>query len=410
MAQLNALGGLWPEIVKATGYLDNRTPKRQLEWRTSYESLLKQKPNLAHLRTYGCRAYPLNKHIPRLQKLQLRAYIGYLVGYESTNIYRIWIPSLEKVVRTRDVTFNEELFYDPAELDIGHLLRESTNQVIEILEIPSMAAAEPNSRADTEEEEERERGARSAGGENDSPSASTPNSTAAPTPCDSSASGTLSNCASTPSENRSDFDSRNILPEGSKRSRMSSRRQNYAAALAQTTELTPFYAAFAAGHEKSGKIDGLHRDTLPTELRSWKQMTKHKFATEFKLAANREIQELARRETFKWVNKEAVTAMPLPLLWVFKYKFDTDGYLIKFKARLCVRGDLQSTEQDTYAATLAAPAAFDLDIRQYDAVNAFVNSKLNERIFCIPPEGYKRSQQSWLLLRALYGLKQSPLL
>ncbi|ERF71188.1 hypothetical protein EPUS_06017 [Endocarpon pusillum Z07020] len=198
-----------------------------------------------------------------------------------------------------------------------------------------MAAAEPNSCADTKEEEERERGTRSAAGENDSPSASTPNSTPAPTPCDLSASGTLSDrlptpdptptppehpapstqsnsapsSASTPSENRSDFDSRNILPEGSKRSRMSSRRQNYAAALAQTTELTPFYAAFAAGHEKSGKIDGLHRDTLPAEPRSWKQMTKHKFAAEFKLAADREIQELARRETFKWVNKEAVTAI-----------------------------------------------------------------------------------------------------
>jgi Reverse transcriptase (RNA-dependent DNA polymerase) len=87
------------------------------------------------------------------------------------------------------------------------------------------------------------------------------------------------------------------------------------------------------------------------------------------------------------------------LLWVFKYKFDTDGYLTKFKARLCVQGDLQSTEQDTYAATLAArtfraliaiAAAFDLEIQQYDAVNAFVNSKLNEDIYCYSPEGFKR--------------------
>lgn len=59
---------------------------------------------------------------------------------------------------------------------------------------------------------------------------------------------------------------------------------------------------------------------------------------------------------------------------------------------------------------MAIAAAFDLEIRQFDAVNAFVNSKLNERIFCVPPEGYERSNQSWLLLRALYGLKQSPLL
>ena len=43
----------------------------------------------------------------------------------------------------------------------------------------------------------------------------------------------------------------------------------------------------------------------------------------------------------------------LSLLWVFKYKFDTGGYLKKFKASICVRSDLQDTSQDTYAATLA---------------------------------------------------------
>lgn len=45
----------------------------------------------------------------------------------------------------------------------------------------------------------------------------------------------------------------------------------------------------------------------------------------------------------------------VPVLWVFTYKADTNGYLTKFKARLCVRGDLQeSVHDDTYAATLAA--------------------------------------------------------
>ncbi|KAM4065798.1 integrase core domain-containing protein [Hirsutella rhossiliensis] len=38
--------------------------------------------------------------------------IGYLVGYDSTNIFRIWIPSTSEVRRVRDVTFNESIFYD----------------------------------------------------------------------------------------------------------------------------------------------------------------------------------------------------------------------------------------------------------------------------------------------------------
>ena len=45
----------------------------------------------------------------------------------------------------------------------------------------------------------------------------------------------------------------------------------------------------------------------------------------------------------------------IPVIWVWTYKFDTNGYLIKFKAHLCVRGDLQKmTLVDTRAATLAA--------------------------------------------------------
>jgi hypothetical protein len=41
-------------------------------------------------------------------------------------------------------------------------------------------------------------------------------------------------------------------------------------------------------------------------------------------------------------------------MWVFTYKFNEDRYLLKYKARLVVREDLQERYGDTYAATLAA--------------------------------------------------------
>jgi len=103
------------------------------------------------------------------------------------------------------------------------------------------------------------------------------------------------------------------------------------------------------------------------------------------------------RDTFKIVPKTPDIKV-IPLAWVFTYKFDTDGYLAKFKARICVRGDLQpKSNKDTYAATLAArtfralmaiTAAYDLEAYQLDAVNAFINSQLDEPVYCTFPEGF----------------------
>ena len=87
---------------------------------------------------YGCRAYPLNHKILHRSKLDPRLHIGHLVGYDSTNIFRIWVPSRNKVIWIRDVTFDNNLFYDPLTVDIGILLREKVEDVIELLKIPEI--------------------------------------------------------------------------------------------------------------------------------------------------------------------------------------------------------------------------------------------------------------------------------
>jgi hypothetical protein len=149
--EANLPANMWPEVVKAAGYTANRTPVRRLSWKTPFEAVLKHKPRLAHMHVYGCRAYPLDHHIPKKNKLEPRAHIGYLVGYDSTNIYRIWIPSRKKVIRTRDVTMDDSHLYTPTDLDIGELL-ETADQVIEALEIPEIlvsATLESDSLLDT---------------------------------------------------------------------------------------------------------------------------------------------------------------------------------------------------------------------------------------------------------------------
>jgi hypothetical protein len=88
---------LWPEAMRAAGYLANHSPTRSLGWASPSEVLFKAihlpdpRSYLGHLQVYGCWAYA---HIPeanrlRKEKLHKRALIGYLVGYDLTNIFRV---------------------------------------------------------------------------------------------------------------------------------------------------------------------------------------------------------------------------------------------------------------------------------------------------------------------------------
>ena len=74
------------------------------------------------------------KNEDRLQRFDPRAWIGYLVGYDSTNVYRIWNPTTGKVIRTRDVIFNEnEVFSRKIEHLRDDLLHVSTQELMHLL-------------------------------------------------------------------------------------------------------------------------------------------------------------------------------------------------------------------------------------------------------------------------------------
>ena len=82
------------------------------------------------MHVYGCKTYILDKQIKGGDKLAPYTLIGYLVGYDSTNIYYIWILSLRKVIQTRDITFNKNLFYNPKGQNINYLLRDTLKDTI----------------------------------------------------------------------------------------------------------------------------------------------------------------------------------------------------------------------------------------------------------------------------------------
>jgi len=275
--EANLPANLWPEIVKAAGYTANRTLVRKLGWKTPFEAVKKQKPRFAHMHVYGCRAYSLDHHIPRKKKLEPRAHIGYLVGYDSTNIYRIWIPSRNKVIRTRDVTMNDNLLYHPSDLDIGAVLREQADQLIETLDIPEIEELL---------EDESEDLLDTVPALWDSTGISTPNSTElenlleeqlhvtnsqlptpSPTPSDESTHSLLTlsndtkdgalpaapgNRAHRGNEISGNFDPQNII-QGSR-----TRRSAYVAALGQTDKLVGYYASFSTAVKAGGMTKPPH--------------------------------------------------------------------------------------------------------------------------------------------------------
>jgi len=118
---------------------------------------------------------------------------------------------------------------------------------------------------------------------------------------------------------------------------------------------------------------------------------------------------------------QASQTKTLPTKWVFLYKEDSDGYVTKFKARLCARGDLQlGVNKDdvsaimgayrTFRLLMALVAAFDLDVIQLDAVNAFINADIDQDVYISCPDGYKEGGKDICLKlrKALYGLRKSP--
>jgi hypothetical protein len=135
------------------------------------------------------------------------------------------------------------------------------------------------------------------------------------------------------------------------------------------------------------------------------------------MIAQKKFFELKKKNTFSWVEK--ANQSRILLTWVFKYKFNIDDYLKKFKTRLCVRNDLQSIDQNTYAITLTAKTfralmiistVFDLEIWQYDAISVFINSEIDEDLYSECSNEFSRFDHCWKLNKTLYELKQVSIL
>ena len=138
------------------------------------------------------------------------------------------------------------------------------------------------------------------------------------------------------------------------------------------------------------------------------------------LAALVEINGLIEKET--WIEEEQslATSRILPGTWTFKLKRKPDGSIKKYKARYCVRGDLQDTREETHAPVcnfssvrifLVLSLLLGWITCNIDFTNAFVQAVLSSPVWIHLPRGFRSSRGRGTCLRlkkSLYGLRTAP--
>ncbi len=89
------------------GGLHQECPTKALDSKTAQEAWTGTKPDVSHLRVFGCKAFA---HIPdeKRSKLESKSRPCVFLGYcEGTKAYRLMCLETKKIIKSRDVVFLE---------------------------------------------------------------------------------------------------------------------------------------------------------------------------------------------------------------------------------------------------------------------------------------------------------------
>lgn len=155
------------------------------------------------------------------------------------------------------------------------------------------------------------------------------------------------------------------------------------------------------------------------EPTSYSEASKGHEAVHWKAAMMEEIESLERNGTWTLVNDDHRQKI-VDNRWVFKKKLNSEGVVVRYKARLVARGFSQIEGVDyyetfspvmrmqTFRIMLVIAAARKLKIRFFDVTSAFLNGRLEEKVLMRQPDGFSdNTGRVCLLRRSLYGLKQA---
>ena len=152
-------------------------------------------------------------------------------------------------------------------------------------------------------------------------------------------------------------------------------------------------------------------------------------APEWKKAMNVEIDSMVKYGVFTPVSfKEAAGKQILSCRWVYKRKINSQGKVVRYRARLVAGGHRQvpysedgygSFDSDRISSPVVSKdglriflsmcAGYGMRIRQLEVSAAFLQADLDEEIYVRAPRGFEGHVKDGEILkvrRGLYGLKQ----
>ena len=363
---------LWAEAVNTAAYLLNRLPFCRQKEKTPFELWHSCKPDVSHLKVFGCDAFRLD---PRRHKVDKQSKKGIMVGYGPTpEMYRVYDSKMDDVFLTRDVVFDEESFAGRRRAFDDAIPRQQSERETCIKQKVRVPVAEKKKK---EEESDSSAG--------------------------SSDTEIRSDATSSGSSSESDYDS---AGEGS---------EPYTPPRHFRKPEMP-----AILHKMTTRSKGRANIAMQPDPTSVEEALADEDSAGWKEAMDEELKALKDNGTWE------LTSLPagkktVKCRWIFKRKRNPDGSVCRLKARLVAKGfsqqrgiDYEETyspvvRHDSIRVILALAAELDLEMIQFDVKTAFLHGELEEHIFMDQPAGFNDGSGNVCRLRkGLYGLKQAP--
>jgi hypothetical protein len=363
----------WAEAMNTTVYIKNRCPTKALEAKTPQEAWIGRKPNVSHLRVFGCKAFA---HIPdeKRNKLESKSMPCVFLGYcEGTKAYRLMCVETKRIIKSRDVVFLEGTkevgVHDnrPPSKEGEHVVVDEVLINDELVKDVNLISLKERPAEDMEGDE------------------STSNSSSEEKFAPSQDEGL----------NESQQDGRRERPQ---RQRKEWPRDWWVA----TKEVERATIAFSE------------------EPQTVEEVLNGENAKKWEIAMQEEYDSLVVNKTWSLVPLPK-GRKPISCKWVFKIKHGVDGEVECYKAKLVARGFTQTFGVDynkTFApitkfvsirCILALATIEDMEIHQMDVKTTFLNGDFKEEIYMEQPEGFTQEGEHLVckLHKSLYGLKQS---